>query len=198
VKYGEYSNHHIVDWLTSRGIEVLIPPLFTFFFQGVRNRHHAQRVGIRRANPFAWVLPITERSVQSILNRANDIMSDLPFVSEFPNLRELADKASQVLPLSSRYGEGWLLSGEMIHLANHGAENILCLQPFGCIANQVIAKGVEKRMRSLCPSMRVLFIDLDHNTSEANVLNRVHFLVENARESIQRTPQTASSITTPY
>lgn len=193
VKYGEYSNHHIVDWLTSKGVEVMIPPLFTFFFQGVRNRFHAQRAGIRRPNPFAWVLPITERSVQKILDRANDIMRDLPYGTEFPNLRELADKASQVIPLSSRYGEGWLLSGEMIHLTQHGAENILCLQPFGCIANQVIAKGVEKRMRALCPSMRVLFIDLDHNTSEANVLNRVHFLVENARESLSPVHRRAAS-----
>ena len=187
VKYGEYSNHHIVDWLISKGVEVVIPPLFTFFFQGVRNRFHSQRVGIRRPNPFAWVLPTTEWAVQEILNRANDIMRGLPYGTEFPNLQELADEASQVIPLSSRYGEGWLLSGEMIHLTHHGAENILCLQPFGCIANQVIAKGVEKRMRTLCPSMRVLFIDLDHNTSAANVFNRVHFLVENARESSHHT-----------
>jgi len=183
VKYGEYSNHRIVDWLTSRGVEVMIPPLFTFFFQGVRNRFHAQRAGIRRPSPFAWVLPLTERAVQGVLNRANEILRGLPYVTGFPDLRELATRASEVVPLASRYGEGWLLSGEMIHLAGLGAENILCLQPFGCLANQVVAKGVEKRLRSLHPSLRVLFIDLDHNTSQTNILNRVHFLVQNAKES---------------
>ena len=70
-------------------------------------------------------------------------------------------------------------------MAERGVENILCLQPFGCIANQVIAKGIEKRMRDLCPNLNILFVDLDANTSEANMFNRLHFLVKSARVSME-------------
>jgi len=57
----------------------------------------------------------------------------------------------------------------------------LCLQPFGCIANQVVAKGVEKKMKDIYPGLDILFIDLDSDTSPANMMNRVHFLVRNAK-----------------
>ena len=184
VKYGGYSNHHIVSWLTEQGVQVVVPPLFTFFFQSIRNRVQAEAEGIHRVNPLGWLLPAGELTVQRILDKANGVLEQLPHSTFFPDLRELAREASNVISLTSRFGEGWLLSGEMIHLAKAGAENILCLQPFGCIANQVVAKGIEKRLRQLHPSIHVLYIDLDHNTSETNMLNRVHFLVQNARDSL--------------
>jgi predicted nucleotide-binding protein (sugar kinase/HSP70/actin superfamily) len=86
--------------------------------------------------------------------------------------------------LTVQFGEGWLIPGEIMKMAERGVENVLCLQPFGCIANQVIAKGLEKRMRDLYPNLSILFVDLDANTSEANMFNRLHFLVKSAKTTM--------------
>ncbi len=67
-----------------------------------------------------------------------------------------------------------------------GVSNVVSLQPFGCIANQVISKGIEKRAKEIYPSLNLLFLDFDSNLAEANVFNRLHFMIRNAREEISR------------
>jgi len=56
------------------------------------------------------------------------------------------------------------------------------VQPFGCIANHVISKGIEKRIKDLYPNMNMLFLDFDEGTTEVNILNRLHFMVKNVKE----------------
>lgn len=60
---------------------------------------------------------------------------------------------------------------------------MLCLQPFGCIANHVIAKGVQKRLQEKYPRLNLLFLDADAGVSEVNFFNRMHFFVNHAREA---------------
>jgi len=67
-----------------------------------------------------------------------------------------------------------------------GVGNIICLQPFGCLANHIIGKGVEKRLKSLYQRLNLLFLDMDPGTSEVNILNRLHFIVMSAREGMQK------------
>jgi len=112
-------------------------------------------------------------------------MRDFKFYRPFPQIRDIAEKASRVMDLANQFGEGWLIAGEIIKMVEHGIENILCLQPFGCIANQVIAKGIEKGLKDLYPNLNILFIDLDPNTSEANMFNRLHFLVKSAKITLE-------------
>jgi predicted nucleotide-binding protein (sugar kinase/HSP70/actin superfamily) len=76
-----------------------------------------------------------------------------------------------------QYGEGWVLGGEIVDMAEHGVTKVVCLQPFGCIANQVIARGIESRLRAAHPSLELLYVDLDHNTSAANLFNRMELLI---------------------
>ena len=95
----------------------------------------------------------------------------------FPVPRELAAKASRILSLTHQYGEGWVLGGEIMDMAEQGVTKVVCLQPFGCIANQVIARGIESRLRAAHPSLELLFVDLDHNTSAANLFNRLELLI---------------------
>lgn len=92
--------------------------------------------------------------------------------------------ASQVLNLAADFGEGWSLPGEVCQLAAHGVNNVVSLQPFGCIANHIISKGIEKKMKQLFSKMSLLFLDFDSSTSNANVFNRLHFMVENAKQQM--------------
>ncbi|MBR4491149.1 MAG: hypothetical protein IKO98_00660, partial [Bacteroidales bacterium] len=93
-----------------------------------------------------------------------------------------AELASNVINLTANFGEGWLIPAELCSMAEQGVYNAISLQPFGCIANHIISKGIEKRIKSIYPKMNLLFLDFDASTSDANVFNRLHFMVKNAKE----------------
>ena len=94
-----------------------------------------------------------------------------------------AKLASRVINMTANFGEGWLIPAELASFAESGVYNAISLQPFGCIANHVISKGIEKKFKNVYPQMNLLFLDFDSSTSEANVFNRLHFMVENARQT---------------
>jgi len=77
-----------------------------------------------------------------------------------------------------------LIPAELASFAENKIFNAVSLQPFGCIANHVISKGIEKRIKKIYPQMNLLFLDFDGGTSEANIFNRLHFMVENAKQSL--------------
>ena len=107
-----------------------------------------------------------------------------PFYRPFSNIFHDAELAEKVVNLAGDFGEGWELPGEISHLATQEVENVVSLQPFGCIANHIISKGIEKKIKQVYPHLNLLFLDFDSSTSEANVFNRLHFMVENAKKSI--------------
>ncbi len=76
---------------------------------------------------------------------------------------------------------------------------MVSLQPFGCIANHIIAKGVEKKIKTLYPHTNLLFLDYDGGTSKVNVYNRLHFLVQHAKNQMKESEiEIISPITEPY
>jgi predicted nucleotide-binding protein (sugar kinase/HSP70/actin superfamily) len=83
------------------------------------------------------------------------------------------------LSLANQYGEGWLIPAEISAFARQGITDVICMQPFGCIANHVVGKGMEKKIRKFYPEVNLLFLDFDYGTSRVNVLNRLHFLIQN-------------------
>lgn len=87
-----------------------------------------------------------------------------------------------MVSLANQAGEGWLLTAEMISMLKRGVNNIICLQPFGCISNHITGKGVENRLKELFPDLNLLAIDLDSGTSEVNVLNRLHIMLTQVTE----------------
>ena len=86
--------------------------------------------------------------------------------------------SKQVINSAADFGEGWFLPGEICELAESGVKKVVSLQPFGCIANHIISKGIEHRYKEHYPNLSLLFLDFDAGTSEANVVNRLHFLLE--------------------
>ncbi len=60
----------------------------------------------------------------------------------------------------------------------------LCLQPFGCIANHIIARGIETRLKTRYPDLNLLYLDMDAGASEVNTINRLEFFVRSAKDSM--------------
>ncbi|MFN2359088.1 MAG: hypothetical protein ABR534_15270 [Desulfotignum sp.] len=105
------------------------------------------------------------------------------FYTPFHDIRKVADKAGRILSLVNQFGEGWLIPGEIACLAEDGINHVISVQPFGCIANHIVSKGVEKRIKTLYPDMNLLYLDFDAGTSEVNIRNRLYFMVEAVKES---------------
>jgi predicted CoA-substrate-specific enzyme activase len=181
VKYNTFVNSNIVQWLMDQDLEVILPPLLTFFLGSFVGFKAGVRERIRRPDVLWFLAGVGQKIVQNFLEEAEAILHNYRHYPTHRPITDIAQTAAPIVHLTHQYGEGWLLSGEIGEFVKSGVQNILCLQPFGCIANHVIAKGVARRLMEAYPKMKLLFLDLDAGGSEANLFNRAHFFVEQAK-----------------
>ena len=98
----------------------------------------------------------------------------------------LVSYAEPIVDIGNQTGEGWFLTGEMVELIKSGVPNIICIQPFGCLPNHVVGKGVAKKVRQLYPQANLAAIDYDPGASEVNQLNRIKLLLAGAQNNMRR------------
>ncbi len=177
VKYNAFSNNFVAQWLIDQGIEVVMPSFFEFFAGGAVSTQVNVTTNIKKRD-MLWIFTVLgEKLARYFLRQFDAIMQKFRYYQPHHDIRDVAAKAQEILSLNHTYGEGWLIAGEIAILAQDGVKNILCLQPFGCIANHVIAKGVQKRLQEKYPQLNLLFLDADAGVSEVNFFNRMHFFV---------------------
>jgi predicted nucleotide-binding protein (sugar kinase/HSP70/actin superfamily) len=99
------------------------------------------------------------------------------------SMADLAGKADGIISLGTRAGEGWLLTAEMVELIELGAPNIVCAQPFACLPNHVVGKGMFAELRRRYPQANVVSVDYDPGASEVNQLNRIKLMVATAHKN---------------
>lgn len=186
VKYNNFGHGNIVNWLISQGVEPVVPPLSNFFTSFFASRVARERGRVdttsRLAQPF---VDLAEKFVFKMIHKMEDHAAAFPFIDRVESPHVMARHASDIISLNAQFGEGWGIAGEFAHFVRMGVNNVVSLQPFGCIANQVISKGIEKRAKELYPTLNLLFLDFDSNMAEANVFNRLHFMIRNAQEEIK-------------
>ncbi|MBN2682516.1 MAG: 2-hydroxyacyl-CoA dehydratase [Bacteroidales bacterium] len=176
VKYNSYGNLNIVNWLIEQKFEVIVPPLTDFFTQYFVNFSANRKENLSVAGISDLYLKLIEIKADGVIKKFEKINSKFKYYYPFHSIRKIAEKAEKIINLVNQYGEGWLIPAEIAGLAEEGVNNIVSLQPFGCIANQIISKGIEKRIRDLYPNVNLLFLDFEDGTSEVNLLNRLHFM----------------------
>ena len=103
----------------------------------------------------------------------------------------IAEGAKPFLSPGNQYGEGWFLCGEMVELLNEGIDNIVCIQPFACLPNHVMGKGVIKALKKAYPSANIAAIDYDPGASEVNQLNRIKLMLTEAKRKIKAAEENA-------
>jgi len=185
VKYNSFGHQNVVNWLINQGIEVVVPPILDFFVKDFINYRIKNKSNLRKAklaDIFGQLLEMYTRRFQT---RFNKILSRFRFYEPFHDIQESSKKAGRLINLVHQFGEGWLIAAEIASFAEDKINNVLSLQPFGCVANQIISKGIETKIRKLYPEMNLLFLDFDSGTSEVNVLNRVYFMVKNVMENAE-------------
>jgi len=178
VKYNNYGQAHIIEWLRSKNMEVLTPPILDFVMQYFVNSEVNQKNGVRRGNILKQCFKsVSWKYINDRIKKVENIMKDYRFYTPSESIYTKAKYASEILDLSNQFGEGWSISAEVACYARTGIKKIVCVQPFGCIANHIVAKGIEKRLKKYYPDMNLLYLDIDGGMAEVNLQNRLHFLI---------------------
>ena len=179
VKYNSFSNKEVTRWLIEHGVEVIPPSLSAFFQTSIPNAFINREQHIRTDSLSPWQARTLNMILKRVAHRYDKLCESFPLYRPFSNIMDIWRYSKQVINSAADFGEGWFLPGEICEMAHHGVRKIVSLQPFGCIANHIISKGIERRYKDLFPDLSLLFLDFDAGTSEANVTNRLHFLLEN-------------------
>jgi len=121
-----------------------------------------------------WLFARYAQPMKRALRRAGGKF-DIP-----PSIYSICDEAAKVISPGTNAGEGWFLVGEMMELIESGAPNIVCCQPFACLPNHVVGRGMFRELRRLFPLANIVSIDYDPGAPEVNQLNRIKLMVATA------------------
>ncbi len=182
LKFNSFAQRGIVDWLIGQRIEVVPPVLTDFFIQTFVNRKAKVDAHIEKSRLSDFLMRGAYHLVHSEVKRVNKICSSFRYFTPFGNIFHEAKLAEKVITLNAQFGEGWLLPAEVMSYAESGVTNVVSLQPFGCIANHIVSKGIEKRLKTLCPTINFLSLDFDSGVSDVNIKNRLLLFIENLKE----------------
>lgn len=183
VKYMPLANNHLVDLLEREGAEAIVPDLMDFLNYCVYNSGYKHEFlgGTWRS---AKIGELAVKAIAKIRQPAiQALQASRRFDPPLP-ISQVADYAKPFLSVGNQYGEGWFLTGEMVELIHTGAPNIVCIQPFACLPNHVVGKGVIKLLRKTFPQANIVAVDYDPGASEVNQLNRIKLMLATARKNL--------------
>ena len=190
VKYHPNANNDVVNIIESEGGEAVVLDLTDFLLYGMYSKEfnykylsgsYAQMMGNKAA---IKVIEAIRKPLRKALRSSKRFHEPL-------YIDQIAKKASEVISIGNQCGEGWLLTGEMVDLIDDGVENIICMQPFACLPNHVVGKGMMKPMRKRNPLANIVPIDYDPGASDVNQLNRIKLMMATAHKNLEKKQKAA-------
>lgn len=180
VKYSPLANNHLEDFLISEGCEPVVPSLLEFIMycaSGTFNDAKIYDNANTKSHLYRLAYEIIYHQQKKLISIMKKQGSFEPF-HDFEHLRKLADK---YINQGVVMGEGWLIPAEMAALVQSGIENIICTQPFGCLPNHIVAKGMSRAIKQDNPNANIVAIDYDPGATRVNQENRIKLMLANAR-----------------
>lgn len=185
IKYASLGNNNLEDFLFSEGVETVVPGLLDFVIFKTDNR--AEDCKIYGGNPLKRIL--FDLMVRIFEKYQNDMIR---IVGKYPQFRppvpyeHIKELVRGYLGYGNKMGEGWLLTGEMIELISSGVPNVVCAQPFGCLPNHVVGKGMIRKIKENYALANIVAIDYDPGATRINQENRIKLMLANARMTAQK------------
>ena len=179
VKYMPAANNHLVELLEAKGAEAVVPDFIDFFGYSFYNQVYkgdylGQSRKAERINKFLiWV-------INRLRSYPSKLLAASVHFTPHTRITDIARLAEPVVDIGNQTGEGWFLTGEILELIHSGVENVVCVQPFACLPNHVVGKGVIKKVREIHPEANIVAIDYDPGASEVNQLNRIKLMLASA------------------
>ena len=182
VKYSPLANNHLEEFLAEQDCEVMVPGLLGFLNFKVDNR--LEDIKLYGGNPFKkiamqfamWYLSKVEKN----LNDAAAAYGNFVVPESYAHIKE---KCTKIIGAGCKMGEGWLLTAEMMELIESGYGNIVCAQPFGCLPNHIVGKGMIRKLKEMYPQSNIVPIDYDPGATRVNQENRIKLMLAIAKEN---------------
>ena len=181
VKYHPVANNFLEKILENEGAEVVMPEFTDFFLYTAYDAIAKEKllVGSKKEKIFAEIFIQLIEFFRKPMKNA--LMKSEHFRAPY-SIKEIAKLATRHVSIGNMAGEGWFLTGEMVKLIEENVENIICLQPFGCLPNHITGKGVMHDLREKYPRANIVAIDCDAGSSEVNQLNRIKLMLAVAKK----------------
>ena len=183
IKYAPLGNNHLEDFLRTQDCEVNVPGLMNFALFKVDNR--LDDIRLYGGNPLKYFF--VNLLMRYLLRMQETLIAAIRTEPRFhpptayPHLKGLV---KNVIGYGDKMGEGWLLTAEMLELAEAGYENIVCVQPFGCLPNHISGKGMIHRVKAADRRSNIVPIDYDPSATKVNQENRIKLMLAVAREKL--------------
>lgn len=185
VKYASLGNNNLEEFLQSQNCEIMVPGLLSFLLFKIDNRlEDIKLYGGSRAKK--WLVQFMMHYVVGIESAIADAAHTTSFTttSTYKHLKSLV---GDVVGYGNKMGEGWLLTAEMLELIELGYENIVCTQPFGCLPNHIVGRGMIKKIRGLHSNANIVPIDYDPSATRVNQENRIKLMLAMATDNLPQT-----------
>ncbi|MBR1440632.1 MAG: 2-hydroxyacyl-CoA dehydratase, partial [Lachnospiraceae bacterium] len=183
VKFMPSANNHLVDLLESEGAEAVCPDLLDFMLYCFYNQiYKAENLGTSKRTARLCKLGIN--ALEFLRHSAVKALKNSKHFDAPISIYEIVKYAEPIVSIGNQTGEGWFLTGEMVELIKHGTNNIVCCQPFACLPNHIVGKGVIKELRRQYPKSNIVAIDFDPGASEVNQLNRIKLMLSTAHKNL--------------
>ena len=185
VKFLPSANNHLVDLLEAEGAEAVMPDLLDFFMYCFYNNNYNYEF-LGKTKKGAIVSNTVIKVLESFRKPARDALEKSKRFEAPAHIEKLAAYARPIVSIGNQNGEGWFLTGEMIELIKSGAPNIVCAQPFACLPNHIVGKGVIKHLREAYPEANIVAVDYDPGASEVNQVNRIKLMLAAANKNMKK------------
>ena len=188
VKFLPAANNHLADLLEAEGAEPVVPDLIDFICYCFYNQNFkVEKLGFKKSK--ATIANLGLKAIDWLRKTANEALEQSRHFTPAADIHDLAKMAAPIVSAGNQTGEGWFLTGEMMELIHGGVPNIVCIQPFGCLPNHIVGKGVIKEVRREHPEANIVAIDYDPGASEVNQLNRIKLMLSTAQKNLHKEDQ---------
>ncbi len=192
VKFSPAANNQLVELLEHEGAEAVVPDLMDFMFYCFYNQlYKAENLGTSRKA--ADISRFGIKAIQMLRKPMSEAFAASKHFIPPADIYETAKHAAEIVSIGNQTGEGWFLTGEMLELIHSDTPNIVCTQPFGCLPNHVVGKGVIKELRKRHPEANIVAIDYDPGASEVNQLNRIKLMLSTAQKNLVKAMEAAEA-----
>ncbi len=187
VKFAPLGNNNLEKFLLSEGVEPVVPGLTDFIIFKIYNRvadvelYGGKWVKKFGCSLFMKYIEACQRDMIEALEQSGRFRAP----GTFQDLHELVNG---YLGDGNKMGEGWLLTAEMLELIHSGTNNIVCTQPFGCLPNHIVGKGMIRKLKDDYPYSNIVAIDYDPGATRINQENRIKLMLANARGLTHQQP----------
>ncbi len=185
VKFAPAANNYLVELLESEGAEAVCPDLIDFMLYCFYNQiYKAEHLGTKKKAATLSKLGIW--GIERLRGGAAKAFKKSKHFDPPTSIYKTVEYAKPIVSIGNQTGEGWFLTGEMVELIHAGVPNIVCCQPFACLPNHIVGKGVIKELRKQYPLSNIVAIDYDPGASEVNQLNRIKLMLSTAQKNLKK------------